>query len=344
MNAAGGQPRVSVILPVYNGERYLAQAIESVLDQTFRDFELIVIDDGSTDRSPDLIRRYAQQDPRLHAYRQVNRGLVHSLNRALDLAAGKYIARMDADDVCLPERFARQAAFLDAHPETGVLGTAFQVIGPQGQPGAVVWHPESHAVLRWRLCFHSPFGHSTVMMRSEPVRQVGGYNPEMTSAEDYELWNRLQTHTRFANLPDVCQLYRNHPGSASSQTYARLKETTLKLAKANTEAVLGQEVSVGTLEAIREGTFSSRKAACEAAGLLYRLWRIFDRSAWITAHERMPLREDTARYLLILLRARKDAACAAQKLAVLSAGAPFLPLRMAARWLAYRSSLSRHQE
>src|SRR5215831_13102998 len=126
-------PCVSVVLPVYNGEKYLAEALDSILQQTFNDYELIVIDDGSTDRSSAIIESYVKKDRRVIVHRQDNCGLIMSLNQGSSLARGKYIARMDADDVSLPQRLEKQLDYLEQRPDIGLLGTWIQDIGPNGE-------------------------------------------------------------------------------------------------------------------------------------------------------------------------------------------------------------------
>lgn len=214
-----GPPRVSVILPVCNGEPFLAEAIGSIVAQSFGDFELIAIDDGSTDASGDILDRLARGDRRIIALHQSNAGIVASLNRGLAFAHGEFIARMDADDVAHPERFARQVAFLDAHPDVAAVGCAVTLIDDAGKRLRDVDYPGAPDAVSAFLETGSALAHPTVMMRRDRVRAVGGYRAAYRHAEDYDLWLRLDERYRLANLPERLLLYRKHE-SKLSLTYA----------------------------------------------------------------------------------------------------------------------------
>jgi glycosyltransferase involved in cell wall biosynthesis len=189
------------VLAVWNGAASIAEAVASVLAQRGVDLELIVIDDGSTDATPE--RLAALLDPRVRVQRQPHAGLTRALNRALALARAPLIARLDADDVALPGRLAQQCAFLAAHPEVGVLGTAAREVDPAGAPVRVVRPPLDDAGLRRALIRANPFVHSSMMLRRELLARAGGYDEALPVAQDYELWMRLARLTRLANLPEV---------------------------------------------------------------------------------------------------------------------------------------------
>ncbi len=206
-------PRVSVVMGVRDGARWLAEAVDSVLGQTLADLELIVVDDGSTDATPDLLTRY--RDPRLTVLRQPAGGLARALNRGLRLASAPLVARLDADDVALPERLARQVAFLDARPEVGLLGSACRAIGPSGDPLDDERPPQDDAAIRRALIRRNPFVHSTIVVRRSVIDRAGGYDESLPVAQDYELWMRASGVTRMANLPDVLVLRRLGPDRVS---------------------------------------------------------------------------------------------------------------------------------
>lgn len=203
-------PRISVALSVHNNAAYLTAALDSILAQSFRDYELLVVDDGSTDASPAILDHYATRDPRIRVMHQANRGLIASLNRILAMARGDYIARMDGDDIALPERFARQLAFLDTHADHGVVGTQIQGITERGlaRRGYVVTHPTDPDAVAEALASRSPLCHPSTMMRRGLVYNIGGYRAAYQHCEDYDLWLRLVDRTRMANLPDRLMLYR----------------------------------------------------------------------------------------------------------------------------------------
>jgi Glycosyl transferase family 2 len=215
----GAPPRVSVVLPVYNGEPFLAEAIDSILEQSFRDFELIAIDDGSTDASGDIIEERARADSRVAALHQTNAGVVAALNRGLTLARGEFVARMDADDVAHPERLARQVAFLDDHPEIAVVGCAVTLIDEAGKRIRDIAYPGTSEAVAEFLEIGAALAHPTVMMRRAAVLAVGGYRAPYRHAEDYDLWLRMAEKYRLTNLPDRLLRYRQHAAKLSS-TYA----------------------------------------------------------------------------------------------------------------------------
>lgn len=206
-------PRVSVVMGVYNGERWLHEAVDSVLGQTLDDFELIVIDDGSTDSTAEILEAY--RDPRLRVTRQPQAGLTVSLNRLARQASAPLVARLDADDVALPERFARQVAFLDAHPEVGLLGTGCHDVDPAGRALRTYRPPEGDSEIRRALIRRNPFVHSSVMARRDALERAGFYDETLPVAQDYDLWVRLSRVTRMANLPEPLVLRRFTPGMIS---------------------------------------------------------------------------------------------------------------------------------
>jgi glycosyltransferase involved in cell wall biosynthesis len=199
-------PAVSVLMSVHNGAPLVAEAVASILGQSDGDLELIVVDDGSTDATAELLA--AVDDPRLRPQRQARTGLTRALNRALAVARGPLVARLDADDVALPERLARQRAFLAAHPEVGLLGTAAREEDPGGGPARVVQPPTADAALRRALIRTNPFVHSSVIVCRELLEQAGGYDERLAVAQDYDLWMRLAGFTRLANLSDVLVVRR----------------------------------------------------------------------------------------------------------------------------------------
>lgn len=203
-------PTVTVLIPVYNSERYVREAIDSVLGQTFPDFELIVVDDGSTDRTAEILA--SARDPRLRILRNPrNSGQTPSLNLGLDAAQGRYIARLDADDVAAPRRLEKQVAFMERHPGVGLLGTAVRLIGPAGNSGGMWVLPQEDLQIRWRSLLANPFMHPSVLIRSEILVQNGlQYDERFRISQDYDLWTRLLRHTRGANLGEPLVSYRVH--------------------------------------------------------------------------------------------------------------------------------------
>jgi glycosyltransferase involved in cell wall biosynthesis len=208
-------PRVSVLMAVRDGERWLADAAGSVLAQTETAFELIVVDDGSTDRTPILLDALCAGDQRIRRIRQPATGLCQALNRGLAEARAPLLARLDADDVAHPARRARQAAVLDARPEIGVLGAWALEIDAAGREGGVREPPAGNAELQRLLPKCNPFIHSSIMARTDLLRRLGGYRVAFEGAEDYDLWLRAAEICDLANVPEPLVSYRRHAGGVS---------------------------------------------------------------------------------------------------------------------------------
>ncbi|WP_420134699.1 glycosyltransferase [Rhodopseudomonas sp.] len=207
-------PEVSVILPVRDGQRWLREAVDSVLTQTLTALELLVIDDGSTDATPQILKQCRAADPRLIVLRQQRDGLVAALNRGLAEARAPLIARLDADDIALPARMARQRDYLHAHPDVVLLGGWAEIIDEHGAPRGKQMRPSPER-LRDTLARKSPFIHPTVMFRAEAARRVGGYRAAFEAGEDYDFWLRLADIGEIAILPELLIRYREHGGSVT---------------------------------------------------------------------------------------------------------------------------------
>ena len=213
-------PAISVAMSVYNGERFLAPAIDSILAQTFGNFEFLILDDGSQDSTAAIIAGYAARDARIRPIIRENRGLVASLNELLAEARAPLVARMDADDISLPERFEQQIGFLAGHPDHGVLGTRTTDIDEAGQVFALNLpeHPLTHEAFLQQIERNGPLlAHPTVMFRREVVLAAGGYHGAFRHCEDYDLWLRLAQRTRVANLPERLLCYRRSPDQVSNR-------------------------------------------------------------------------------------------------------------------------------
>ncbi|WP_174589763.1 glycosyltransferase [Methanocella conradii] len=207
-------PTVTVLMSVYNGERYLREAVDSIIAQTYEDFEFLIVNDGSTDSSIEVLQSY--EDPRIRIINNdVNIGLTKSLNRGVQLARGRYIARMDADDVSSPDRLEKEVQFLDAHPDVGLVGSNVKVIDDDGRDVGVMTYPETSGHIKWYMLFFNPMVHPTLLIRREVFERVGGYNEGIRYAQDYELLCRLAPITRFWNLQDTLLRFRMHSGRVS---------------------------------------------------------------------------------------------------------------------------------
>ncbi|KQT15505.1 hypothetical protein ASG31_14680 [Chryseobacterium sp. Leaf404] len=194
-------------MPVYNGGIHLGEAIESILNQTFSDFELIIINDGSTDNSEQIILAF--NDSRIkYIKNSANLRLIKTLNIGLDLAKGEFIARMDQDDIANPQRFSKQVSLLENNPEIGVCGTWFTVFG-NGIEKILISHPENHDSIKIHLLGYCTIGHPTVMLRKSMLASQR-YDDNYQAAEDYEFWVRLSINTKMYNIPESLLDYRMH--------------------------------------------------------------------------------------------------------------------------------------
>jgi hypothetical protein len=243
-------PQVSVLLPVYNCPGYVGAAIESILNQSFSDFELIIIDDGSTDSTPEELDRFS--DPRIRRYRQDNQGLAATLNRAIFLAKAPLLARQDQDDLSMPERLKKQVLYMHANPECGLLGSWAQIMEINKLSSRFHRHPTSDWELRYGLLFNNPFVHSSVMLRKSVVTELGGYttDPERQPPEDYELWSRIARVSAVANIPDVLLIYREIPGSMSRTGVSPFQRRLVRISAENIAHSAGVEPNDSSVTAI----------------------------------------------------------------------------------------------
>jgi glycosyltransferase involved in cell wall biosynthesis len=260
-------PAISVVMPTYNGERFLRPAIESILNQTFPNFELIIIDDGSTDNTPRILSEF--KDTRLTALtNQKNLGIAAATNRGLAAARGEYIALQDHDDISLPHRLQTQLAFLNTHPEIALVGSAAELIDENGIAYDNYHEPENDIELKWEALFRCPISHTSVMMRSRIVSETGGYSPDpsLKVASDYDLLSRIVTRHRVANLSQALVKWRRHPGASMITNEPRLQRGI-------------ESVSLRNLGALRNGhsdrdpdweyiCLGSRAFLCTPAGQL----------------------------------------------------------------------------
>ena len=214
-------PQVTVVMPVRNGARWLGEAVESVVAQTLRDWELVAIDDGSTDATPRILGEFARRDDRIRVIRQEPLGLVVALNRGLAEARSPLLARLDADDRALPERLDRQLRHLGAHPDIGLLGSWAQEIDDGGNRRGHLKPASEPEELARVLMRANPFVHSSVMFRTAPVRRLGGFRPAFRAAEDYDLWLRIAETAKLANLPEALVQYRWHSESVTNRNAIR---------------------------------------------------------------------------------------------------------------------------
>jgi glycosyltransferase involved in cell wall biosynthesis len=208
-------PPVSVMMTVFNGQEFLSETIDSVLGQSFRDFEFVIVDDGSTDATGDILSRYVLRDSRICVLREGKKGRAASLNLAISLAKGKYVANIDADDLAMPGRLQEQVAFMERNPEVGVLGSAFELITDSGRAMNIMRHPLEDSEIRSAMLRYNPICHSSVIFRRDVALALGGYRRVFEPSEDFDLWLRMSERSRIANLHNVLVRYRTHANQLS---------------------------------------------------------------------------------------------------------------------------------
>jgi hypothetical protein len=232
-------PQVSVVLSVHNGAADLRKAVDTILTQTFADFELIAINNGSTDGTAAILD--GLRDPRVRVIHQDDMGLAAALNRGIALARGRYIARQDHDDRAKPTRLEKQVAFLAAHPDCALVGTRAEIWVGDRKTRRAHDHPTDNAALQFELLFDNYFVHSSVMMRKSALDAVGTYTTDLARQppEDYELWSRIARRYKVANLPERLTVYREVPKSMSRERSSSFIDKIVMISAENLAAAVG---------------------------------------------------------------------------------------------------------
>lgn len=300
--------KVTVLMPVYNGEKYLAEAIESILNQTFDGFEFLIINDGSTDRSVEIIEAYDDRRIRL-VQNKSNLKLIATLNKGLELAGGEYIARMDCDDVSMPGRLEKQVEFMDRNPHVGILGSGFQLInGSSEKSSKPILFPSEHAFIRWSLFFYCPIAHPTVMMRKKVILGVGGYTSELIhgrekySGEDYDLWRRASKVTEISNLQEELLLLRKHETNVTKTYLEEHLKNAAKVSQLMISESLHEGIPLELVKDLRMQECKSVKDAVQVSSLIHKLYNAHIRCDKLSSYERKLVCKDAARRMFSLGR------------------------------------------
>jgi glycosyltransferase involved in cell wall biosynthesis len=235
-------PRVSVFMPVYNAGNDLTEAIQSILNQTYRDFEFVIVNDGSTDQSLNVLQSF--QDTRIRIINnESNKGLIASLNIGLEKCIGEYIIRMDQDDISLPQRIEKQVEFLDNNPEYGLVGTWFEDFGEQIE-SKVVKYSSDDTEIRIRHLYQTHISHPTAAIRTSVLRKNElRFDPEYVHGEDYEFWVRISEYCKLSNIQELLVLKRDHPKNISNK-YAQTMQDTCNKVKQKQFRSMGIELSI----------------------------------------------------------------------------------------------------
>lgn len=231
-------------MPVYNGQRYVGEAIASVVGQGFADFEFVIIDDGSTDRTPAILAEWAAHDSRIHVHRSPrNEGIPAALNRGLAIARGEYVARQDADDLCVAGRLARQVAVLDGDAEVVLVSAGYEIIDAEGRRRGLRMRRDAPEVIEYLLHFSNAVGgHGQVMFRRETVLSLGSYGLEYDFSQDYDLWSRLMRLGRIVVLPMIGMRHRLHEDRVSVVSAPRQQSNSMRISRRNLTTLLRREL------------------------------------------------------------------------------------------------------
>lgn len=233
-------PTATVLLPVYNGEKYLVESLDSLLAQSYADFEILAINDASTDGSARILEDYARRDRRIRILTQAsNRGLIETLTLGVETSQANYIFRHDGDDRAHPDRIAASLAYLRKNPETVILGSSMNRIRADGRLLGTQRFPERDPEIRWQFLFRNPFAHSTVAFHRETARKLGGYAKSAKHAEDYNLWTRMAGVGKLANLTEVYCDYRVHDENITSKNTNEMNAASARIGSAWLQKLLG---------------------------------------------------------------------------------------------------------
>lgn len=258
-------PKISVIMPAYNAEKYIAEAIDSILAQTFGDFEFIILNDDSGDRTEEIILSY--DDPRIvYLKNEKNLGVAATLNKGLAIAKGEYIARMDADDISHPQRFAKQLARMQADENVAVCGSGVMLFGADIEPSTRVF-AQDPKIMKVEMFFSCGLAHPSVMLRTDMIRELGGYDPNFNGMEDYELWVRVLERYGITTQPEILLRYRIHGGQVTQNPSARYREQMRQLKCRQLEGLgIPQEAAEPFFRFCEEGRPTTAEQICALDG------------------------------------------------------------------------------
>ncbi len=299
-------------MPVYNREKFLSDAIESILNQTITNFEFIIIDDGSTDHSVDTIKKYAEVDNRIkYLLNENNKGVGFSRNLGMAIAQGEYIAIMDSDDICLPTRFEKQLTFFEAHPEIDVLGSQELDIDTRGISLPSPKYPLTSGQVRWELMFGRSLCHPAMMMRKELLDKHHIYYTNNRVAEDLELLLRLSTVGKIANLPDTLLHVRKHELNVSSLKSTALQDEVYNAIRKSIKDMIGVSLSDETISGLviarhlkKHKTVKDLHSASDVSHILVKLMQ--KAMEWnINSEDRFYIRQNTASRLRRIWKEQK---------------------------------------
>jgi glycosyltransferase involved in cell wall biosynthesis len=289
------KPQVSIVMPTHNASATLDEAVCSILDQTWRDFEFIIVDDGSSDDTLPKLERYAELDGRVKLYPQRKEGMIAALNRGCRQARGDYIARMDADDISLPRRIERQREFLEIHPEIGIVGTWANKMDAEGSTIGE-WCPSPNPqVLKWQHFFGCCVIHPTVLMRRQILEELDFYKTDAIHAEDRDLWLRASAITEFSNIPEILLKYRVWKKSTSKRLRQEYVDNAIRLGVFYISKFLKDSASIDAVAGLRGTRLKDLEQIRRTAELLERIFYAFVQENSLSPQDRKQISWDAAK-------------------------------------------------
>lgn len=286
-------------MSIKDGGKYLREAVESILAQTFTDFEFIIINDGSTDQTAKILDGYT--DPRIVRLKnEKNVGLAASLNKGIAVARGDYIARMDADDICAPDRLKAQFNYLEKHTKVDVLGGAIEIMDRNGMVLSSLKFPETNPVIQWSFCYYCPIVHPAVMVRRQVLLDAGGYRNVWPHAEDYDLWVRISKNAHFANLSQVLLKLRKHETNITVLNVDKNLESSAQISREYVSRLLDKKVSLEVIEILWNQQVGQPDQVQQAVKLIDDLYLYFLSNTLLKRSERNYIRKETSRRLIQL--------------------------------------------
>lgn len=260
-------PRITVLMSIHNAEQFVERAVGSVLNQSMGDFELLIIDDASTDRSMEIVRSLADERVRIVTNKQ-NLGLTVSLNLGLAASGSEYIARLDADDVAKTDRLQKQMEYMDSHPSTILVSSWRELIDEKGDVINTDAQKYTAEDMFYLLHLRNVIIHSSTMLRRLPVIAAGGYDESFKKGQDFELWNRLSKLGRIEQLPEYLVQIRQHAGSISSKSFGVQQDSVRRVVRREVRNLLGKELDNDMIDMIRSYVVDSGDPLLHRARLL----------------------------------------------------------------------------
>lgn len=294
-------PKISVIIPIYNGEKYLRETLDSILSQTFADFELIAVDDGSTDSSLIILGEYAELDDRVKIYRnRENMGIAYTTNFGIEQAKGEYIALTDQDDISFAKRFENQVKYLEEHPDIAVIGAQVISINSDFVQNRKSKNPQTPGAVRWGLIFGCLIANSVVMMRKDIFLKFNfRYGPAKT-AQDYELFTRISPFFKLAILPDTLLYLRSHENNTSKLNFELQQQEAYDIIRMNVKNLIGDDLPDEIISGILFAKHQKKHKTIKDVGIAWRISNVLvklmhNAMHWeLTDEDRFYIKQNTA--------------------------------------------------